>query len=132
MIEGFTKQFDPNGVYKNIPEDHLKEMCGIVPNFFITSCMDSDDTLESIAEGMDNQYGFGGFGKFAFKGKVENNKYISPYKEDEDMDALVVIHYRTEKDECGAYDKFTMYQFESGIVAIEDFAKGTTKIARFD
>ena len=33
MIEGFTKQFDPNGVYKNIPEDHLKEMCGIVPNF---------------------------------------------------------------------------------------------------
>ena len=48
------------------------------------------------------------------------------------MDALVVIHYRTEKDECGAYDKFTMYQFQSGIVAIEDFAKGTTKIARFD
>ena len=67
MIEGFTKQFDPNGVYKNIPEDHLKEMCGIVPNFFITSCMDSEDTLDSIAEGMDKQYGFGGFGTFAFK-----------------------------------------------------------------
>ena len=125
MIEGFTKQFDPNGVYK-CSDQHLKEMCGIVPNFFIQSCMDSDDTLESIAEGMDNQYGFGGFGTFAFKGKVEENKYISPYKEDADMDALVVIHYKTGKD------KFTMYQFESGIVAIEDFAKGTTKIARFD
>lgn len=125
MIEGFTKQFDPNGVYK-CSNQHLAEMCGIVPNFFIQSCMDSDDTLESIAEGMDNQYGFGGFGTFAFKGKVEENKYISPYKEDADMDALVVIHYKTGKD------KFTMYQFESGIVAIEDFAKGTTKIARFD
>ena len=43
---------------------------------------------------------------------------ISPYEEDEDMDALIMI-YRTEKDECGAYDKFTMYQFQSGIVAIE-------------
>ena len=125
MIEGFTKQFDPNGVYK-CSNQHLEEMCGIVPNFFIQSCMDSDDTLESIAEGMDKQYGFGGFGTFAFKGKVEDNKYISPYKEDADMDALVVIHYKTEKD------KFTMYQFQSGIVAIEDFAKGTTKIARFD
>ena len=125
MIEGFTKQFDPNGVYK-CSNQHLAEMCGIVPNFFIQSCMDSEDTLDSIAEGMDNQYGFGGFGTFAFKGKVEENKYISPYKEDADMDALVVIHYKTGKD------KFTMYQFESGIVAIEDFAKGTTKIARFD
>ena len=125
MIEGFTKQFDPNGVYK-CSNQHLAQMCGIVPDFFIQSCMDSDDTLESIAEGMDKQYGFGGFGTFAFKGKVEDNKYISPYEEDEDMDALVVIHYRTEKD------KFTMYQFQSGIVAIEDFAKGTTKIARFD
>ena len=125
MIEGFTKQFDPNGVYK-CSNQHLAEMCGIVPNFFIKSCMDSEDTLDSIAKGMDEQYGFGGFGTFAFKGKVEDNKYISPYKEDADMDALVVIHYKTGKD------KFTMYQFESGIVAIEDFAKGTTKIARFD
>ena len=125
MIEGFTKQFDPNGVYK-CSNQHLAEMCGIVPNFFIKSCMDSEDTLDSIAKGMDEQYGFGGFGTFAFQGKVEDNKYISPYKEDEDMDALVVIHYKTGKD------KFTMYQFESGIVAIEDFAKGTTKIARFD
>ena len=132
MIEGFTKQFDPNGAYKNLHELNLIEMCGIVPDFFIQSCMDSDDTLDSIAEGMDKQYGMGGFGTFAFKGKVEDNKYISPYEEDEDMDALVVIHYRTEKDECGAYDKFTMYQFESGIVGIEDVTNGKTKIARFD
>ena len=125
MIEGFTKQFDPNGVYK-CSNQHLKEMCGIVPNFFIKSCMDSEDTLDSIAKGMYEQYGFGGFGTFAFQGKVEDNKYISPYEEDADMDALVVIHYKTGKD------KFTMYQFQSGIVAIEDFAKGTTKIARFD
>ena len=125
MLEGFTKQFDPNGVYK-CSNQHLAEMCGIVPNFFIQSCMDSEDTLDSIAKGMDEQYGFGGFGTFAFKGKVEDNKYISPYEEDEDMDALVVIHYRTEKD------KFTMYQFQSGIVGIEDVTNGKTKIARFD
>ena len=127
MIEGFTKKFDPNGVYKDTPKDHLKEMCGIVPNFFITSCMDSEDTLDSIAKGMDEQYGFGGFGAFPFNGKIKDNKYISPYKEDADMDALVVIHYRTESD-----DKFTMYQFESGIVGIEDVTNGKTKIARFD
>ena len=127
MIEGFTKKFDPNGAYENVSHYHLQVMCGVVPNFFITSCMDSNDTLDSIAKGMDDQYGFGGFGAFAFQGKVEGNKYISPYEEDSDMDALVVIHYRTESD-----DKFTMYQFESGIVGIEDVTNGKTKIARFD
>ena len=108
MIEGFTKQFDPNGVYKNIPEDHLKEMCGIVPNFFIQSCMDSEDTLDSIAEGMDKQYGSVALVRLLSKVRLRTIN-ISPYEEDEDMDALVVIHYRTDKD------KFTMYQFESGI-----------------
>ena len=128
MMEGFSKVIDPNDAFGHLDKKHLIEMCGIVPNFFIKSVMNSDDDFDNIIEGMDQEYGFGGFGSFPFNGKVKGNKYISPDKGDSDLDALTVSRYRTEDGK----DKFKMYQFQYGIVAVEDVPSGKTKIARFD
>ena len=127
-LDGFSVNVDPNGAFKGIETQHIHEMCGIIPTFFAKAVMNSDDDFDEVIEGMDQEYGFGGFGSFPFKGKVKGNKYISPDKEDRDLDALTVSLYQTEDKE----DKFKLYQFEYGIVALEDIPSGKTKIARFD
>ena len=127
-LDGFSVNVDPNGAFKGIETQHIHEMCGIIPTFFAKAVMNSDDDFDEVIEGMDQEYGFGGFGSFPFEGKVKGNKYISPDKEDSDLDALTVSLYQTEDKE----DKFKLYQFEYGIVALEDIPSGKTKIARFD
>jgi|TARA_R110002153_G_scaffold33103_1_gene99836 hypothetical protein len=127
-LDGFSVNVDPNGAFKGIETQHIHEMCGIIPTFFAKAVMNSDDDFDEVIEGMDQEYGFGGFGSFPFEGKVKGNKYISPDKEDRDLDALTVSLYQTEDKE----DKFKLYQFEYGIVALEDIPSGKTKIARFD
>tara|TARA_R110002050_G_scaffold19586_2_gene56263 strand:- start:29324 stop:29731 length:408 start_codon:yes stop_codon:yes gene_type:complete len=127
-LDGFSVNVDPNGAFKGIETQHIHEMCGIIPTFFAKAVMNSDDDFDEVIEGMDQEYGFGGFGAFPFNGKVEGNKYISPDKGDSDLDALTVSLYQTEDKE----DKFKLYQFEYGIVALEDIPSGKTKIARFD
>ena len=131
MMEGFSKVIDPNDAFGHLDKKHLIEMCGIVPNFFIKSVMNSDDDFENIIEGMDQEYGFGGF-QHPFGGTIKNHKYISSYEEDEDLDALLVMNYRTEDHATDILPSFKMYQFEYGIVAVEDVPSGKTKIARFD
>ena len=127
-LDGFSVNVDPNGAFKGIETQHIHEMCGIIPTFFAKAVMNSDDDFDEVIEGMDQEYGFGGFGSFPFEGKVKGNKYISPDKGDSDLDALTVSLYQTEDKE----DKFKLYQFEYGIVALEDIPSGKTKIARFD
>ena len=131
MMEGFSKVIDPNDAFGHLDKKHLIEMCGIVPNFFIKSVMNSDDDFDNIIEGMDQEYGFGGF-QHPFGGTIKNHKYISSYEEDEDLDALLVMNYRTEDHATDILPSFKMYQFEYGIVAVEDVPSGKTKIARFD
>ena len=96
--------------------------------FFAKAVMNSDDEFDEVISGMDQEYGMGGFGAFPFNGKIKDNKYISPHKEDSDLDALTVTTYKTDDDK----PKFKMYQFDYGIVGIEDVTNGKTKIARFD
>ena len=131
MMEGFSKVIDPNDAFGHLDKKHLIEMCGVVPNFFIKSVMNSDDDFDNIIEGMDQEYGFGGF-QHPFGGTIKNHKYISSYEEDEDLDALLVMNYRTEDHATDILPSFKMYQFEYGIVAVEDVPSGKTKIARFD
>ena len=127
-LDGFSVNVDPNDAFRSIETQHIHEMCGIIPTFFAKAVMNSDDDFDEVIEGMDQEYGFGGFGAFPFNGKVEGNKYISPDKGDSDLDALTVSLYRTEDGN----EKFKMYQFQYGIVAVEDVPSGKTKIARFD
>ena len=131
MMEGFSKVIDPNDAFGHLDKKHLIEMCGVVPNFFIKSVMNSDDDFDNIIERMDQEYGFGGF-QHPFGGTIKNHKYISSYEEDEDLDALLVMNYRTEDHATDILPSFKMYQFEYGIVAVEDVPSGKTKIARFD
>ena len=129
-LDGFSVNVDPNGAFRSIETRHIHEMCGIIPTFFAKAVMNSDDDFDEVIEGMDQEYGFGGFGAFPFNGKVEGNKYISPDNSDtdSDLDAITLSRYRTEDGK----DKFKMYQFQYGIVAVEDVPSGKTKIARFD
>lgn len=127
-LDGFIVNVDPNGAYEGIETQHIHEMCGIVPSFFAKAVMNSDDEFDEVISGMDQEYGMGGFGAFPFNGKIKDNKYISPDKDDSDLDALTVTTYKTEDNK----PKFKMYQFEYGIVGIEDVTNGKTKIARFD
>jgi len=127
-LDGFTVNVDPNGVYGTIETQHIHEMCGIIPSFFAKAVMNSDDEFDEVISGMDQEYGMGGFGAFPFTGKIKDNTYISPHKDDSDLDALTVTTYKTEDGK----PKFKMYQFDYGIVGIEDVTNGKTKIARFD
>ena len=131
MMEGFSKVIDPNDAFGHLDKKHLIEMCGIVPNFFIKSVMNSDDDFDNIIEGMDQEYGFGGF-QHPFGGTIKNHKYISPHEEDEDLDALLVMNYRTEDHATDIIPSFKMYQFQYGIVGVEDVENNKIKIARFD
>ena len=131
MMDGFSKVIDPNDAFGHLDKKHLIEMCGIVPNFFIKSVMNSDDDFDNIIEGMDQEYGCGGF-QHPFGGTIKNHKYISSYEEDEDLDALLVMNYRTEDHATDILPSFKMYQFVYGIVAVQDVPSCKTKIARFD
>ena len=111
-LDGFSVNVDPNGIYEGVAK----------------AVMNSDDEFDDVISGMDQEYGMGGFGAFPFNGKIKDNKYISPHKDDSDLDALTVTTYKTEDGK----PKFKMYQFDYGIVGIEDVTNGKTKIARFD
>ena len=130
-MEGFSKVIDPNDAFGHLDKKHLIEMCGIVPNFFIKSVMNSDYDFDNIIEGMDQEYGFGGF-QHPFGGTIKNHKYISSYEEDEDLDALLVMNYRTEDHATDILPSFKMYQFQYGIGGVEDVESNKIKIARFD
>ena len=130
-LDGFSVNVDPNGAFRSIETQHIHEMCGIIPTFFAKAVMNSDDDFDEVIEGMDQEYGFGGF-QHPFGGTIKNHKYISSYEEDEDLDALLVMNYRTEDHATDILPSFKMYQFQYGIVAVEDVPSGKTKIARFD
>ena len=103
------------------------EACGIIPDFFCAACLETKgteipQTLDSIAEAMDEQYQFGGF-RYPFGGHLTPaGVYESDH--DDDADLLPLCGYRFEFFECFVYDY--------GIAAIRDRRTGDYKIARFD
>lgn len=100
-----------------------REYLGILPEFFIsaTQGLESAGTLENVADGMDDVYGYGGF-CYPFGGTVaETGEYKSP--EDPDLQPYATISY---------LDRFTMYCYPYSIIAIRDNDTGETRIGRFD
>jgi len=126
-LVGFSKKIDPNNAFVFIEKHHLAEMCGFIPTFFVHACMNSDETLDSVAKCMDEEYGYGGFGISVMKGSIKKCRYISSFKGDKPMDAMVVLIYKTEDER-----RILLYIFESGIIGLKDSSTGQTKIARFD
>ena len=126
-LVGFSKKIDPNNAFEGVKVDHIAEMCGIIPHIFVRACVTSDETLDSVAKRMDEGYGFGGFSVSVMKGSIKKCRYISSFKEDDPMDAMVVLIYKTEDER-----RILLYIFQSGIIGLMDSSTGQTKIARFD
>jgi len=86
-----------------------REYLGILPQFFIhaTQALGEDHTLDSLAEAMDEVYGYGGF-CYPFSGTVtESGVYKAP--EDPDLPWMAKVSY---------LDRFTMFCYPYAITAI--------------
>lgn len=118
-MKDYSVNWDPSGVYPEVTREYL----GILPEFFIqaTRVLGEDHTLDSLAEAMDEVYGYGGF-QYPFGGTVADcGAYKSP--NDPDLQPYATISY---------LDRFTMYCYPYAITAIRDNDTGETKIGRFD
>ena len=117
------------GLSETKAEKHLREMIGIIPDFYQSAVIHTDrnGTIEEFARIMDECYGWGGFNDSVFNGTVtDSGVYTSEYEEDEDLYPLAHLIMSTESEadvEC--------YIYEYGIVALID-AWGESKVARFD
>lgn len=137
--DGYRLNLDPckrwipmltgTGLSKIKAEQHLREMMGIIPDFYQAAVVHTDrnGTIEEFARIMDECYGWGGFGDSVFSGTVsEDGLYTSEHDEDEDLYPLARLTMATDSEadvEC--------YIYEYGIVALTD-AWGESKVARFD
>ena len=99
-----------------------REYLGLVPEFFISATQGAEEaTLDAVADAMDEVYQYGGF-RYPFSGTVDaEGVYRAP--EDPPLEPYVAIQY---------LDKFTLYQYPYGIVALRDTDTGETKVGRFD
>lgn len=99
-----------------------REWLGLIPEFFISATTEAGDgTLNTVADAMDEVYMYGGF-RYPFSGTVDyEGIYRAP--EDPPLEPYVAIQY---------LDKFTLYQYPYGIVALRDTDTGETKVGRFD
>lgn len=110
-----------------VPEDRIREACGIIPDFFLMAVLEgmetaSGPTLENVSAGMDQVYQFGGF-SYPFDGAVSpDGIYQSPYDDDEPLPPLVRFTH-------GALELF-IYQY--AITALRDRTSGAFKVGRFD
>jgi len=117
---------DPN-IGAAVPADII-EACGIIPDFFCAACIETSNTeipqtLESVAEAMDEAYGFGGF-KYAWSGNVtDRGVYEATNDDDPDMAPLARF---------GFEGRFFCYIYDYGVAAIVDRESGQFKVARFD
>lgn len=137
--DGYRLNLDPckrwipmltgTGLSKIKAEQHLREMMGIIPDFYQAAVVHTDrnGTIEEFARIMDECYGWGGFSDSVFSGTVsEDGLYTSEHDEDEDLYPLARLTMATDSEadvEC--------YIYEYGIVALTD-AWGESKVARFD
>jgi len=137
--DGYRLNLDPckrwipmltgTGLSKIKAEQHLREMMGIIPDFYQSAVINTNHngTIEEFAQVMDECYGWGGFDGSVFSGTVsEDGLYTSEYDEDEDLYPLARLTMTADSEadvEC--------YIYEYGIVALTD-AWGGSKVARFD
>lgn len=137
--DGYRLSLDPckrwipmltgTGLSKIKAEQHLREMMGIIPDFYQAAVVHTDrnGTIEEFARVMDECYGWGGFSDSVFSGTVsDDGLYTSEYDEDEDLYPLARLTMTSVSEadvEC--------YIYEYGIVALID-AWGESKVARFD
>lgn len=99
------------------------EALGLIPHFFERSLYIEGQSMQSVADKMDDLYYYGGF-VHPFEGTIESDgRYITQndFGEDDPLDPLARI------DKLG----YTLWVYPYAIVGLTD-NKGNQKIARFD
>lgn len=131
-------QYDPRKAYDHFvdiewdsyddKERWLEEACGIIPDFFERALsVDEFVDIESIAETMDQLYGFGGFQAYPIDGEVNaQGTYVSEYDDDPHLEPYIAF---TSLDPSRTNVEMFVYPY--GFVGLRD-SNGATKIARFD
>lgn len=110
-----------------VPEDRIREACGIIPDFFLAAVLENvrkaeGPTLENVSEGMNAAYRFGGF-MHPLEGSVSpQGVYYSPYEEDEPLAPLVRF----------AYGNLELFVYQYAITALRDRSTGDFEAGRFD
>lgn len=124
-------EINPTGDAKlaAVPEDRIREACGIIPDFFLIAVLDGMDTasrptVESVTERMDAEYQFGGF-SCPLHGTVSpQGVYHSPFEEDGDAPLPPLSRF--------AYGNLELFVYQYAITALRDRSTGEFKVGRFD
>jgi len=112
-----------------VPEDRIREACGIIPDFFLIAVLEGIDTasrpnVENVSERMDAAYRFGGF-RYPFDGTVSpQGVYHSPFEEDGDEPLPPLARF--------AYNNLELFVYRYAITALRDRSTGEFKAGRFD
>ena len=110
-------QINPARVAMRHSLPQVVEAAGIIPDIFTEACVALEGgpavSLDDLARGIDDVYGFGGFID-AFEGEVtDRGVYVSPYDEDADLFPLVRFIYP-------ALGRYELLVFPYGICALRD------------
>jgi len=113
-----------NGDWALNSAQDFEEGAGIIPDFF-ADAVQGAQTLEDVAERMDDIYQNGGF-RYPFQGHVDEEGIYHSAQGDPALFPLVRL-------KGGEHNRFTCYVYEYGITAIQDDKlPGEAMIARFD
>ena len=121
-------QHDPQKQYPFFDKPNLEEASGLIPDFFERALsLTESGNLETIAEGMDELYQYGGFAQYPLGGELKaNGTYVSPFADDEDLHTYVALA-SLDPSRCDV----ECFVYPYGIVGLRD-SNGQSKIARFD
>tara|TARA_R100000742_G_C4256306_1_gene74182 strand:+ start:100 stop:558 length:459 start_codon:yes stop_codon:yes gene_type:complete len=127
--------------YGNFTPDQLNEWCGLIPDFFAAAVTANEPditkadenkhvendlkmiALNKVALGMDDNYGYGGFGSSVMTTKPSDFGII--FGEDGEPDLYPIGKF--------TYKFLEVLQYEYGMVALRIVGKpDTVKFARFD
>jgi len=112
-----------------VPENYIREACGIIPDFFLIAVLEGMDTasrlnVENVSERMDAAYRFGGF-SYPFEGTVSpQGVYHSPFEEEGDEPLPPLARF--------AYNDLELFVYRYAIAALRDRSTGEAKVGRFD
>ena len=116
-------KFNPNNdkslnVYR---KSDLREMTGVPLSFFVYAFEGENDTIDTVAREMDNQYSGRGFSGNVMQVHI-TSKGVWKSKGDSDLNPLVL----------GRCNGLECYVYEYGLVALRNPETGAYKVARFD
>lgn len=116
---------DPTGAYKGVPQRGLFESCGLIPYFVAEAASTSLlESSEDVMEIMREAYGFSTKYNFLNQegSQVDEDGVYSTNDNDPDLSPILKFEF----------DKFTVFVYHYGLVAVLDGNEENNIMERFD